>query len=386
VRAWARWRVAAALGAVAIAVGGLALVYRLRAPATTNTVAPHAALTSSPGYDAYLRGRVRVSSENVDDNDAAIRALREAIAADALLAPAHAALARAYTIKAFYFAPDSERKRLNEDAEVEVAKALALDSTSAEAYFARGLLLWTPGQRFPHEQAVRAYKQALAINPRLDEAHHQLALVYMHVGLLDEAQAQLDTALAINPGNTLARFRYGVIDLYRNEYERAYTIFNSTPLEKNPPLWAFQMAIALSRIGRERDAAELIDKFLREYPKDEGGVGTSVRAMMLAKAGRRQEAEAAIARTIAVGRTFGHFHHSAYNIASAYAMLGERAQAIQWLQTAADDGFPCYPLFATDTQLDGLRSDPSFIAMMRKLEADWKERKRSTTATRISKQ
>jgi tetratricopeptide (TPR) repeat protein len=234
--------------------------------------------------------------------------------------------------------------------------------------------------------AIRAFRRAIELNPDLDEAHLELGVVYMHVGLLDEAQAQLDTALAINPGNTLARFRYGVIDLYRNEYERACTIFNSTPLEKNPPLWAFQMAIALSRIGRERDAAELIDKFLREYPKDEGGVGTSVRAMMLAKAGRRQEAEAAIARTIAVGRTFGHFHHSAYNIASAYAMLGERAQAIQWLQTAADDGFPCYPLFATDTQLDGLRSDPSFIAMMRKLEADWKERKRSTTATRISKQ
>jgi hypothetical protein len=49
---------------------------------------------------------------------------------------------------------------LNEDAEVAVDKALAIDPNLAEGYFARGLMLWTPSKRFPHEQAVQAYKRA----------------------------------------------------------------------------------------------------------------------------------------------------------------------------------------------------------------------------------
>jgi len=238
-------------------------------------------------------------------------------------------------------------------------------------------MLWTPGRRFPHDQAVHAYRQALDLDPKLDEPHHQLAVVYFHVGLLDQAQQEIDKALALNPGNTLARFRLGVIDMYRGRYESAYAIFNSTPLERNPTLWAFQTATALFRLGREREAADLIDKFLRDHPRDEGGVGHSVRAMMLAKAGRRPEAEAEIAKSLELGRTFGHFHHSAYNIASAYAMLGERDQAMRWLQDAAENGFPCYPYFAADTQLENLRSDPRFTAFLAKLQQDWEQRKRS---------
>ena len=347
-----------------------------RAP-TSPDPTPTRVSSGSKGYDAYLRGKVRVSGENPQDNKAAIAALREAVAADPALAPAWAELSRAYTVSAFYFAPDSEKKRLNEDAEVAVEKALALDPNLAEAYLARALLIWTPRQRFPHDLAVRAYRRALALDPKLDEAHHQLAIIYFHVGMLDEAQSEVERALALNPGNTLARFRLGVIDMYRGEYERAYAFFNSTSLDRNPRLWAFQTATALFRLGRVAEATALIDNFLREYPMDEGGTGYSVRAMMLAKAGRRPEAEAAIAKALAVGRTFGHFHHAAYNVASAYALLGERAKAITWLEDAADNGFPCYPLFANDTQLDGLRADPRFIALLAKLQRDWEQRKRA---------
>ena len=361
------------LALVAAAVVTLATILALVARNTRGVPAA----SGTTAHDAYLRGKVRVSSENRQDNDAAIESLREAIAADPSLAAAHAELSRAYTIKAFYFAPDSEKARLNEDAEVAVETALSLDPKLAEAHFARGLLLWTPGKRFPHEQTVRAYRQALDLNPNLDEAHHQLGIVYFHVGLLDEARREIDKALAINPGNTLARFRIGVIDMYRGDYEAAYAIFNSTPLGKNPPLWAFQTATALFRLGRVDEATALIDKFLRDYPKDDGGVGYSVRAMMLAKSGQRREAEAAIQKSLELGRNFGHFHHSAYNIASAYALLGNTTEAIRWLQAAADNGFPCYPLFMADTQLDGLRTDRRYTAFMAKLKRDWEERKRT---------
>ena len=121
----------------------------------------------------------------------------------------------------------------------------------------------------------------------------------------------------------------------------------------------------------------MIDKYLKDFPADEGGVGHSVRAMMLAKAGSRAGAETEIATAIRLGQGFGHFHHTAYNIASAYALMGDRVQAVRWLRTAAEEGFPCYPLFASDKQLDSLRSDKDFIALMQKLERDYREREKS---------
>jgi serine/threonine protein kinase/Flp pilus assembly protein TadD len=364
-----------ALVAAIVVVGGAVATYRLwQRPATT---LKKGTSSSSPAYDAYLRGKVLVSSESPEDIQRAIDTLRHAITLDANFAPAYAQLSRALHLKGFYFAPDSQKKALREAAQFADDKALGLDPNLAEGYFVQGLLLWSPAKRFPHEQAAQAYRHAISLDSRLDEAHHQLGLILLHVGLFDEALAEIDTALSINPANSLARFRLGVIALYRGDFERAYDIFNTTSHDQTPSLWAFQMATVLFRLGREREATEMIDTFLRDYPNDEGGVGTSVRAMMLAKAGRRGEAETAIAHADSIGKNFGHFHHTAYNIASAYALLGNRDRAIEYLRTAADDGFPCYPLFAGDTQLDGLRKDPRFIAMMAKLERDWNQRKRS---------
>lgn len=367
-----------ALATILVAIVAAAVYLKARrmpeSAAARPVVGAASSPTGSPGYDLYLRGKVRLSSQNREDIDVAISSLKQAVAADPNLAVAYATLSSAYTLKSFYFASESERKQLNESAAIAVDKALALDPRSAEAFYARGLMLWSPSRRFPHEQAIRAYQQALAVDPSLDEAHHQLGVIYFHIGMLDRAQAEIEKTLAINPGNTLARFRLGVIAMYRGDYETAYAIFNSTPLQQNPSLWAFQMATALFRLGRTQEATQLIDKFIKEYPADEGGVGHSVRAMILAKAGSRASAERELATAIRLGQGFGHFHHTEYNVASAYALMGEKAQAVHWLQAAADDGFPCYPLFASDKQLDSLRSDKDFIAMMQKLRRDWVER------------
>jgi len=66
-----------------------------------------------------------------------------------------------------------------------------------------------------------------------------------------------------------------------------------------------------------------------------------------------------------------HFHHIEYNIAVAYALLQRPAMAVPWLQRAADEGFPCYPLFASDPRLDSIRKNPTFIAFLREQKAKW---------------
>jgi serine/threonine protein kinase len=324
-------------------------------------------------YDAYMRGKVNVSRENPDDNQAAIKLFLQAVAADPNFASAYAELSRAYTIHARYVASDADRKKSYEDAEVAVDKALAINPNLAEGHFARGLMLWTPYKRFPHEQAIQSYRRAIELNPNFDEAHHQLGFIYLHIGMLDKGQQEIEKALAINPSNTLARYRLGVIDMCRAKYAEAFQIFNSTPLQENPELLAFYTSNALFRLGRTVEASALIDRYFKDYSqdKDKGGMVTSVKAMMLAKAGKNSEAEATIQHAIGIGRGYAHFHHTSYNIASAYALMNEPEQAMKWLQVTADEGFPDYPLFEGDAQLDNLRKDPRFIAFMAQQKQQW---------------
>jgi hypothetical protein len=62
-------------------------------------------------------------------------------------------------------------------------------------------------------------------------------------------------------------------------------------------------------------------------------------------------------------------------IASAYAVMNKPDQALKFLRIAADDGFPCYPLFEKDPDLDHLRKDPRFIRFMAELHAQWEHYK-----------
>jgi len=350
-------------------------VYLYSSRTAKHTAASGAAFMSanSAAYDAYMRGMVKVSSENPPDNQDAIKLFEQAVATDPTFASAYAELSRAYTIKARYVASDAERKTSYEDAEVAVDKALAINPNLAEGHFARGLMLWTPYKRFPHAQAIQSYRRAIELDPNFDEAHHQLGFIYLHIGMLNKAQQEIEKALAINPGNTLARYRLGVIDMCRAKYAEAFQIFNSTPLEQNPELLAFYTSNALFRLGRNGEASALIDRYFTNYSKDKGGMVTSVKAMMLAKTGKNSEAEATIQHAIEIGHGYAHFHHTSYNIASAYALMNEPEQAMKWLQVTADEGFPNYPLFEGDAQLDNLRKDRRFIAFMARQKQQWEQ-------------
>jgi TolB-like protein/tetratricopeptide (TPR) repeat protein len=322
-------------------------------------------------YDDFLRGRFHFDRQNKADNETAIKMFDRAVTADPNFAAAHAALAQACVWRFFLFTPNE--KEWEEKAFVAVEKALSLDPDLAEAHLARGRLLWTPGNHFPHDKAIQEYRRAVALNPSLDEAHNQLALVYSHVGLLDEARQESQKAIDINPSNTVARFRVGETLLFQGKYEEALAALHSVPREVNPAVVGYQMATALLHLGRKEEAAATLESLLKDYPEDSGGVFTSVQALMAALAGEKDKAEGKIPRAIEKGKGFGHFHHTAYNIACAYSLMNKPEQAIQWLQTAADGGFPCYPLFESDPFLDSLRQDSRFSTLMMRLKEQGKD-------------
>ncbi|MGH7785126.1 MAG: TPR end-of-group domain-containing protein, partial [Candidatus Binatia bacterium] len=89
--------------------------------------------------------------------------------------------------------------------------------------------------------------------------------------------------------------------------------------------------------------------------------------------GRGNEALAAINRAEELGKDFGHFHHTAYNIACAYATLNKPDKAVTYLQMAADDGFPCYPLFERDELLKNISHDSGYIALLARMKEQWQQ-------------
>ena len=369
--AFIRSRIGLALAIVAGLAAISVFLYASLFSAPRRLQTANAKSVDSPAYDYYLRGKVNAGSENRENNESAIKLLSEAVKTDPGFAAAWADLARAYGIKALFFAPESEKKALNEDAKVALEKALILSPDLAEAHFVQGVLLWSHDNNFPHEQAIQSFKRAIALDPNLDEAHHQLGVVYFHIGLLDKAWDEVEKALTINPANTLARFRLGTIRRHQGRYEEALAIFKTVPSDANPAILNRGMAEVLFELGRTEESLRVIEDYLRTYPGDVGGNVTSVKATLLAKAGKEREAEEMIQRAIDIGKGYQHFHHTAFNIAAAYALLNKPEQAIKWLEFTADDGFPCYPLFENDPKLNNLRRDERFITFMEKLKQRW---------------
>ena len=337
----------------------------LRTPRTGNLEA----------YDFFLRGKIRVRHETRADDSIAIALLQRAVALDPSFADAHAWLARAYTLRVAQFEPRDSAAL--EGAFLATEKALQLNPDLPEAHFARANLIWGATKQFAHERAIQEDRRAVELSPNLDAAHHHLALVYMHIGLLDKAVEELRTTLAIDPGDWMAQERIGQAELWRGRYEEGFSILKTVPPEYNPAFWTSDATWSLIQLGRTGDASTLIERYLHDHPEDRGGLMTGLRAVLFAKQGDARGAEADIQSAIEKGKGFVHFHHTAYSIASAYALLRQPHASVDWLRRAAAEGLPCYPLFVSDHNFDNIRNDPGFVAFLREQKAQW-ERWRAT--------
>jgi TolB-like protein/DNA-binding winged helix-turn-helix (wHTH) protein/tetratricopeptide (TPR) repeat protein len=330
---------------------------------------PSRAVSVNPeAYDLYLRSEPYYGLETREDNDQAIRLLEKSVEIDPQFAAALAALATAYRTRAF--SVDINEPKWMEKATAAVGRALVLDPNLAEGYVSRGYLLWSRANGWSHERAVADYRHALDLNPNLAEAHHQLANVYNHVGLLDKGGEEIKRAVALDPLNTGIRYRVGVNLLYQGKYEESIVELRDSK-RFLPPFWAFQTSFALQHLGRRREAQETVETFLRANPLDPGGSLTAIQALLAADAGDATLTERKIQEAIAKGRGYQHFHHIAYAVASAFALLDRHDQALHYLRLATDDGFPCYPLFEHDSNLDHLRNDPGFLSFLAEQRKQW---------------
>ena len=350
-RRWARLKIAAAVGLV----GALGF-FLLRK--SDNASAGQSQAEAYVQNARFLAGRSSSHLEGRENNPRVIEMLERAVALDPNHAEAHAELALAYTIRLFLYAHDE--KDLQEKAYLSVERALALNPKLASGYLARGRLKWTPFHHFPHESAIDDYFKALELDPNMAEARHYRGLVYIHVGLLEEGMQDFTSAIEVNPSNNGAHYRIGETYLLGCQYQKALDKFETIDSDFNPDLRIAHISLALIGLNRKEAALARVRSYLDAHPNDEGGLVTSVEAMLHALFQREREAEEAIQRA-AVRRGKGHFHHTEYHIASAYALMNKKDLALEWLRKSAAEGFNCYPLFVCDPNLANLRSDPRFI-------------------------
>ncbi len=101
---------------------------------------------------------------------------------------------------------------------------------------------------------------------------------------------------------------------------------------------------------------------------------------------RHEEAIEAWKRSIEEGQ---QVEASTYNIACAYARLGQKDLAFEWLKKAAAEGFELSHYLSSDDDLDSLRSDSRFAELKseaRKLKAEGSSRAAKVAAERMEKE
>ena len=261
---------------------------------------------------SHLEGRL--------NNPKVITLLEKTVKADPNFAEAQAELGLAYVIRLFLYAP--EEKDLETKAYLAIDRALSLKPDLPVAYLARGRLKWTPFNHFPHEDAINDFRHALALDPNLDEARHYLGLVFVHVGLIEEARAEFKAAVALNPSNNGAQYRLGETLFYEGKFREARNVLETIDADFNPDLKEYQLGWATFSSGQRAEASRRIQNYLQQHPEDRGGLVASVQAMMFAVTGNQDEAEQRIA-TAETKRGFGHFHHTEYNIALSLIHISE---------------------------------------------------------------
>ena len=350
-----RWFV---LGASAL---GLAMLsYALRPVRATDLRGPLPSV-NAVAYDSVLRARYLSVRTTDVDTQAAIALLERAVGLDPNFAVAYGELAAAYVTRLTFVTPE-ETGDLEQKAFAAAEKALLLDPNVAEAYLARGDLLWTHSQHFAHQRAAQEFLRAVALKPNSDQGHRRLARVYVHVGFFEEALRHADIALAINPSNAQALNSRAQALLWMGRDEDALAVLLSIPGPVLPELVEANTAFALLRLGKRDEAWVHLRRALDKYPNEPSGALSGIEAMLLADS-EPLKAQALIEK-VAKRKAVNPSHHAAYFAASAWARMGRAEEAVQSLREAAETGFPCYPLFARDPNLDPIRQDPRFQAFL----------------------
>ena len=310
-------------------------------------------------YEHYLHGRLLLLTESLTEVNQAVDWFKKAIEIDPSFARAYAGLADAYARIAFTWVPDAD---WYERAEEMCDRALLIDPQLPEGRYLRGRLIWTPKGGFDHAGAIREFTAAVAAQPNLNEAYHWLGIALFHLSMFDESRQCLERALAIHPGDHIARMHLGYNAYLTGRFDEALRIGRETSGQISTAWNLYSMAIAEIQLGALDSAEQTAHTASRLFPGDV--LFYPVRALIAALRGDRDRALQQVDLTVRNEKAFGHYHHAQHDVACVYAQLGEHDLAIQWLTGAARNGFPCAGFFERDPLLVPIHSDGRFGSLV----------------------
>jgi len=339
----------------------------LNRPLGTATVRQCPRYSRDPlAYAEFMRGyRLSVSGDSIMMEKAAHH-LTNAVTRDPTFALAHATLSVACTTHHFEFDPASVWL---ERAEFHCRRALELDSDLPEGHVAWAFLLWGPSKNFQHLEAIAELKRALALQNNLPHAYNRLGTILAHIGLLDHAREMYERGRPFHPKKAVSP---SIVQVYiwSREYELAREEIQAWRSESPSNKYAIFFAPQPAMMTEDWKQAEgLLDEALQLLPEEP--LITSLQGVFYALTGKDEQALACMAKACASPKSFGHAHHSYYQIACILALIGRRDTAFEWLERSVSTGFACWPFFLKDRCLQSLRGLPEFELLVSSLQAKY---------------
>ena len=309
-------------------------------------------------HEDYLRGLHFWNKRTEQDLQKSIEYFDRAIQKDPGYALGYAGLANAYNCLGVY--AHLIPRQVFPKARAAALKALTLDDTLAEAHAA--LCFYNSNYGWDQPAADRECRRAIDLNPGYTSAHVWRGEALSAVRRHREALAELDRARELDPTSLMVSDQRGWVLYMARRYDDAIEQIRKTlELEQ-------RLAHAHCWLGKAYLQKGMLQQGLSEIqqaaslPGGDSPLFAPWLGYAYALAGKRAEAFQVIEQMKAQQqKNFG----SPFGIAAIYCGLGEKQQALAWLEKACQERDPQFSEMAIDPAMDPLRSDPHFRELLR---------------------
>ncbi len=340
----------------------IAAALKLRLGGQARTFSSDSRGTENLGaYDNFLRGQYFLNARGAENLRLAVAYFDSAAARDPNFARAHAGLATAYVLLPEY--TDAAPKNVSQLTFDAASRALAIDSSLAEAYTARGL---ANVHDWKFDEAGVAYKKALLFNPNYPTAHQWYGELLYHMGRVDESVVQMRKAIELEPLAPINASALGYALIVRGDYDEAIDVLKKG-IEAFPRLGLHRTMLgdAYLMSGRTREAIPELETAVRLDP--ELTLRKGYLAYGYGRDGQKEKARAIIAELENPAQGRGR---SGVALAAAYLGLPDHARALTALEQAVrehDISLLTASSLVPDRLWDPIRFDPRFLEILRKM-------------------
>jgi serine/threonine protein kinase len=318
--------------------------------------------TQNPeAYELYLKGRYAWSKRTAPDLETAISYFNQAIAKDPGYALAYSGLSDVYTVYPVYGAKSTDVVPKSNAA---ARKALELDPTLAHPHAVLGSNYNEYDWDFAGGEAE--YKKAFELDPNDASAHQWYAQDIGWIGGREQdALDEMNRARQLDPLSPIIGSNVGLIQTVGRKFDEAIVTCQKLAAE-NPTFAQVHFCLVQAYWGKGM-YPQVVEQYklmgqLDGDPKDVEF------ASALEQGFQTGGWKGALTRGIEVRqaqRKAGYT--SAYDIAVLYAGLGEKDEALRWLNAAYEERDYQMESLKTDFRLDPMRSDPRFAELIRKV-------------------